>query len=63
MFQEYCPIPLVEVEKLTHILLMMMMPAVVEGDLDDFGQAVNLIQGVGFKKIRNLIFKIHLLII
>jgi beta-ribofuranosylaminobenzene 5'-phosphate synthase len=53
IFQEYCPIPLVEVQKLTHILLMKMMPAVVEGDLDAFGQAVNIIQKVGFKKIES----------
>ncbi|MGA2677045.1 MAG: beta-ribofuranosylaminobenzene 5'-phosphate synthase [Methanobacterium sp.] len=53
IFQEYCPIPLMEVQKLTYILLMKMMPAVVEGDLDDFGQAVNIIQGVGFKKIES----------
>lgn len=51
IFQEYCPIPLNEVQKLSHILLMNMMPAVVEGDLDAFGSAVNSIQNVGFKKI------------
>lgn len=51
IFQEYCPIPLTEVQKLTHILLMKMMPAVLEKDLDAFGEAVNAIQTVGFKKI------------
>ncbi len=51
IFQKYCPIPLIEVQKLSHILLMNMMPAVVEGDLDAFGSAVNSIQNVGFKKI------------
>ncbi len=53
IFQEHCPIPLVEVQKLTHILLMKMMPAVIEADLDSFGQAVNIIQQVGFKKIES----------
>jgi len=53
IFQEYCPIPLEEVEKLSHLLLMKMMPAVVEGDLDTFGEVLNSIQGMGFKKIEN----------
>ncbi|MDD1764175.1 MAG: hypothetical protein LUQ70_05610 [Methanobacteriaceae archaeon] len=53
IFQEYCPIPLEEVEKLSHLLLMKMMPAVVEGDLDAFGEVLNSIQSIGFKKIEN----------
>lgn len=52
-FQNYCPIPLNEVEKLSHLLLMKLMPAVVESDLDSFGSAVNTIQDIGFKKIEN----------
>lgn len=51
IFQKYCPIPLSEVRELTHLLFMKMMPAVVEEDLDRFGEAVNTLQGVGFKKI------------
>jgi beta-ribofuranosylaminobenzene 5'-phosphate synthase len=53
IFQEYCPIPLGEVQSLSHLLLMKMMPAVVEKDLDAFGEAVNSIQNIGFKKIEN----------
>jgi beta-ribofuranosylaminobenzene 5'-phosphate synthase len=53
IFQEYCPIPLEEVQKLSHLLLMKMMPAVAEADLDAFGEAVNSIQRIGFKKIEN----------
>lgn len=55
IFQEYCPIPLPEVEELSHLLLMKMMPAVVEGDLDTFGEALNSIQGIGFKRIENML--------
>jgi beta-ribofuranosylaminobenzene 5'-phosphate synthase len=51
IFQKYCPIPLPEVQELSHLLLMQMMPAVVEEDLDAFGLAVNHIQEVGFKKV------------
>jgi beta-ribofuranosylaminobenzene 5'-phosphate synthase len=53
IFQEYCPIPLKEVQRLSHLLLMKMMPAVVEKDLDAFGESVNSIQNIGFKKIEN----------
>lgn len=51
IFQEYCPIPLKEVERLSHLILMKMMPSVVENDLDSFGFAVNHIQKLGFKKV------------
>ena len=52
-FQSYCPIPLKDVEQLSHLLLMKLMPSVVESDLDAFGSAVNDIQNIGFKKIEN----------
>jgi beta-ribofuranosylaminobenzene 5'-phosphate synthase len=51
IFQKYCPIPLAEVQNLSHILLMKMMPAVVEADIDSFGDSVNQIQTTGFKKV------------
>lgn len=53
IFQKYCPIPLREVQQLSHLLLMKMMPAVLEKDLDSFGETVNTIQDIGFKKIEN----------
>ena len=51
IFQEYCPIPLGEVERLSHIILMKMMPSVLEEDIDTFGEAINEIQRIGFKKV------------
>lgn len=51
IFQKYCPIPLEEVQKLSHILLMKMMPAVVEADISSFGESINQIQNIGFKKV------------
>jgi len=51
IFQSYCPIPLAEVQKLSHIMLMKMMPAIVEEDINSFGDSINQIQNVGFKKI------------
>jgi len=53
IFQEYCPIPLGEVQQISHLILMKMMPAVLERDLDAFGESVNSIQNMGFKKIEN----------
>lgn len=50
IFQEYCPIPLREVQQLSHLILMKMMPSVLEKDLDAFGETVNTIQNMGFKK-------------
>ena len=57
IFQEYCPIPLGEVQQMSHLLLMKMMPAVLERDLDAFGESVNIIQDMGFKKIENQLQK------
>ena len=53
IFQEYCPIPLNEVQKLSHIILMKLMPSIIEQDIDVFGEAVNSIQDIGFKKVEN----------
>jgi len=57
IFQEYCPIPLREVQQLSHLILMKMMPSVLEKDLDAFGETVNTIQNMGFKKIENQLQK------
>ncbi|WP_457613521.1 beta-ribofuranosylaminobenzene 5'-phosphate synthase [Methanocaldococcus sp.] len=68
IFKKYCPVPLNEVEKLCHLVLMKMMPAVVEKNLDDFGEVVNKLQYLGFKKVelslqsdivKNLINELH----
>ncbi|XRO77823.1 beta-ribofuranosylaminobenzene 5'-phosphate synthase [Methanocaldococcus sp. 10A] len=51
IFKKYCPVPLNEVEKICHLVLMKMMPAIVEKNLDDFGEVVNKLQYLGFKKV------------
>ncbi len=51
VFKECCPVPLADVHELCYQILVKMAPAVVEGNLDDFGQAVNRIQELGFKKV------------
>lgn len=50
IFQEYCPLPLGEVQAVSHIILMEMLPALVEEDMGVFGDAINRIQEIGFKQ-------------
>ncbi|HOJ95425.1 MAG TPA: beta-ribofuranosylaminobenzene 5'-phosphate synthase [Methanospirillum sp.] len=50
MFQRFCPVPQSEVQALSHILLMKLIPSVIEEDLEQFGEAINEFQNYGFKK-------------
>ncbi len=50
IFEKECPIPLHEVRELSHVILMGMIPAVVEADIDAFGDSINRMQNVGFKR-------------
>lgn len=51
IFQEYSPVNLNDVEKICYITLMKLMPAVLEEDIVSFGDAINKIQNLGFKKV------------
>lgn len=51
LFSKYCPIPIDEVQALSHIILMKLLPSLVEKDIVEFGDAISKIQNVGFKKI------------
>jgi beta-ribofuranosylaminobenzene 5'-phosphate synthase len=53
IFKKHCPIPRREVEKLSHIILMKLLPATAEEDIISFGEALRQIQSLGFKKIEN----------
>jgi len=50
IFQTECPVPLHDVEKLSHIILMQLLPALFDEDLEVFGSSINAIQELGFKK-------------
>jgi len=50
IFKEKCPIPLHEVQELSHIILMEMLPAVIEQNIESFGASINKIQHIGFKR-------------
>jgi len=51
IFKRYCPVPLEETQKICHIILMKMLPAVVEGDIASFGESINKLQYLGFKRV------------
>ncbi|RAP53202.1 MAG: hypothetical protein BZ138_01560 [Methanosphaera sp. rholeuAM270] len=55
IFQKYSPISLQDVQYISYLTLMKLMPAILEKDIQSFADAVNKIQSIGFKKIeRNL---------
>lgn len=49
-FQSVCPVPIEEVREVSHIILMQMIPSLIEQDIEEFGNAVNSLQKIGFKK-------------
>lgn len=49
-FAQHCPIPRNEIEQLTRLIFVKMLPAVVEGDMNSFVSAVDMLQNIGFKK-------------
>ncbi|WP_456454480.1 beta-ribofuranosylaminobenzene 5'-phosphate synthase [Methanopyrus sp.] len=51
IFKRYCPVPAREVGEICRWILMVMLPAVVEDDPEDFGRAVDAIQELGFKRV------------
>ncbi|WP_214043944.1 beta-ribofuranosylaminobenzene 5'-phosphate synthase [Methanomethylovorans sp.] len=50
IFEKECPIPLHEVQAVAHIVLMNMMPAIMEKDIEAFGKATDRLQTMGFKQ-------------
>ncbi|MDR2830048.1 MAG: hypothetical protein LBB45_03270 [Methanobrevibacter sp.] len=51
LFQKYCPVPKSEVNELSHLILMNLIPFMLEKDIESFGCVINQIQGLGFKKV------------
>lgn len=51
IFRAYCPVPLNEVQALSHEILMRMLPGIASRDLDLFGSSINAVQELGFKKV------------
>lgn len=51
IFQKFCPIPVGEIERLSRLILMKILPSIVEEDIKTFGGGINEIQRFGFKWI------------
>ncbi len=51
LFRTLCPQPLWVAEKLSHLLVMQILPALCEGDMHIFGKALNQIQTFGWKRV------------
>jgi len=51
IFEERCPISGEEVGRVSRIILVKMMPALVERDIEAFGESLSALQEAGFKKI------------
>ena len=53
VFQDCCPIPREEVEKVSHLILMNLVPFMLEKDIENFGWAISELQKVGFNKLEH----------
>ena len=51
IFQTHCPVPKTDVEQVSHLVFMNMIPFLIEHDIEAFGHALDQIQSVGFNKI------------
>ncbi len=51
IFKRHCPIYKEDVRELSHHILMKTIPSVLEEDIQNFGDSINEIQNMGFKKI------------
>lgn len=51
LFQDLCPLPIGDVMAIAHLVLLKMMPAVLQRDLNYFGESIDAIQGLGWKKV------------
>ena len=51
LFQTLCPQPKFVAERLSHLILMQLLPSVIESDLITFSRALNEIQQFGWKQV------------
>lgn len=53
VFQTYCPLPKEEVEQVSHLILMNLVPFMIEKDIKNFGWSISQLQNVGFNKLEH----------
>ena len=51
IFQANCPVPKKDVEQVSHLILMNLVPFMLEKDIESFGHCIDEIQTRGFKKV------------
>ena len=51
LFRNLCPQPQSTAERLSHLILLKLLPAIVEKNLPAFGEAINCIQRFGWKQV------------
>ncbi len=51
IFKKFCPVPARDVEKISRIILLKILPAIIERDIKAFGEGITAIQNLGFKKV------------
>lgn len=51
IFAANCPVPKTDVEQLSHLILMNLIPFLLEKNIICFGKTINKIQTLGFKKV------------
>jgi len=51
IFEKYCPVPKSEVEQLSHIIFMNLIPFLLEKNIEAVGDSINRIQQLGFKNV------------
>jgi beta-ribofuranosylaminobenzene 5'-phosphate synthase len=51
LFNTLCPMPQTTAQQISHLILIKLLPALVENDLISFGESINRIQEIGWKKI------------
>lgn len=53
VFQDCCPIPKAEVEQVSHLILMNLIPFLLERNIKEFGWCISELQKVGFNKLEH----------
>ena len=51
LFQTLCPLPLNEIQTLSHMILIKLLPALIQRDLKSFGDVVDQMQKIAWKKV------------
>jgi beta-ribofuranosylaminobenzene 5'-phosphate synthase len=51
IFEERCPVPPQEVGEICRLILMKILPAILEEDIEEFGSGISALEGLGFAKL------------